>query len=163
LNVCRALTFFILLVKYSIQLKKMKISSHYKGKEQSFIKHRLLETYLERLFMIIGQHESRIRYVDWFAGPWKAESDDLRDTSIAISLGLMKACQENLEKKGKNVRFQALFIEKNIESYKKLNSFLQTESTEEVSADSLHGDFYSLSPDGHPKCPTYGHLSLPHL
>jgi len=141
----------------------MKISSHYKGKEQSFIKHRLLETYLERLFMIIGQHESRIRYVDWFAGPWKAESDDLRDTSIAISLGLMKACQENLEKKGKNVRFQALFIEKNIESYKKLNSFLQTESTEEVSADSLHGDFYSLSPDGHPKCPTYGHLSLPHL
>lgn len=122
----------------------MKIPNHYKGKEQAFIKHRLLETYLERLFMIIGQHESQIRYVDCFAGPWNTESDDLSDTSIAISLRLMKACQESLKKMGRNVRFQALFIEKDLESYKKLNSFLQTHSTEEVSADSMHGDFYSL-------------------
>jgi len=70
----------------------MKIPDHYIGKEQAFIKHRLLETYLERLFMIIGQHESQIRYVDCFAGPWNTESDDLSDTSIAISLRLMKAC-----------------------------------------------------------------------
>ncbi len=34
----------------------MKIPNQYIGKEQAFIKHRL-ETYLERLFMIIGQHE----------------------------------------------------------------------------------------------------------
>ncbi len=125
----------------------MKISSHYKGKEQSFIKHRLLETYLERLFMIIGQHENRIRYVDCFAGPWKAETDDLKDTSIAISLSIMKSCHESLRKQGKNIRFKALFIEKNIESYKRLDSFLKKESTEEVSAESLHGDFYSLRSD----------------
>ncbi len=68
-------------------------------------------------------------------------------TSPAISLRLMKGCQESLEKRGKKVRFQALFIEKNMESYKRLNSFLQTESTEEVGADSLHGDFYSLRYD----------------
>ena len=125
----------------------MKISSHYKGKEQSFIKHRLLETYLERLFMIIGQHENRIRYVDCFAGPWKAETDDLKDTSIAISLSIMKGCHKSLRKQGKNIRFKALFIEKNIESYKRLDSFLKKESTEEVSAESLHGDFYSLRSD----------------
>ncbi len=125
----------------------MKISSYYKGKEQSFIKHRLLETYLERLFMIIGQHENRIRYVDCFAGPWKAETDDLKDTSIAISLSIMKSCHESLRKQGKNIRFKALFIEKNIESYKRLDSFLKKESTEEVSAESLHGDFYSLRSD----------------
>lgn len=125
----------------------MKISSYYKGKEQSFIKHRLLETYLERLFMIIGQHENWIRYVDCFAGPWKAETDDLKDTSIAISLSIMKSCHESLRKQGKNIRFKALFIEKNIESYKRLDSFLKKESTEEVSAESLHGDFYSLRSD----------------
>ena len=125
----------------------MKISSYYKGKEQSFIKHRLLETYLERLFMIIGQHENRIRYVDCFAGPWKAETDDLKDTSIAISLSIMKSCHESLRKQDKNIRFKALFIEKNIESYKRLDSFLKKESTEEVSAESLHGDFYSLRSD----------------
>ena len=125
----------------------MEIPQDYKGKEQSFIKHRLLETYLERLFMIIGQHENRIRYVDCFAGPWKAESDNLKDTSIAISLDIMKGCHESLKKYGRNVQFKALFIEKNIESYKRLNSFLKKEATEEVSAESLHGDFYSLRSD----------------
>lgn len=125
----------------------MKIPSHYKGKEQAFIKHKLLETYLERLFMIIGQHERQIRYVDCFAGPWNTESDDLRDTSIAISLRLMKACRESLKKMGKNVRFKALFIERDLKSYQKLNSFLQTQSTEKVNAESRHGDFYSLRSD----------------
>ncbi len=122
----------------------MKIPYHYKGKEQTFIKHKLLETYLERLFMIIGQHESQIRYVDCFAGPWNTESDDLSDTSIAISLRLMKACRESLKKRGKNVGFKALFIEKDPGSYEKLDLFLKTQSTEGVSADSMCGDFYPL-------------------
>ena len=125
----------------------MEIPQDYKGKEQSFIKHRLLKTYLERLFMIIGQYENRIRYVDCFAGPWKAESDNLKDTSIAISLDIMKGCHESLKKHGRNVQFKALFIEKNRESYKTLNSFLDKESTNEVCAESLHGDFYSLRSD----------------
>ena len=125
----------------------MEIPQDYKGKEQSFIKHRLLKTYLERLFMIIGQYENRIRYVDCFAGPWKAESDNLKDTSIAISLDIMKGCHESLKKYDRNVQFKALFIEKNRESYKMLNSFLDKESTNEVCAESLHGDFYSLRSD----------------
>ena len=125
----------------------MEILQDYKGKEHSFIKHRLLETYLERLFMIIGQHENQIRYVDCFAGPWKAESDNLKDTSIAISLDIMKGCHESLKKYDRNVQFKALFIEKNRESYKMLNSFLDKESTNEVCAESLHGDFYSLRSD----------------
>ena len=97
--------------------------------------------------MIIGQHENQIRYVDCFAGPWKAESDNLKDTSIAISLDIMKGCHESLKKQGKNIKFKALFIEKNRESYKTLNSFLDKESTDEVCAKSLHGDFYSLRSD----------------
>jgi three-Cys-motif partner protein len=125
----------------------MEIPDGYKGKEQSLIKHKLLEAYIQRLFMIIGQHEIRIRYVDCFAGPWKTESDNLKDTSIAISLGIMKGCHESLKKRGRNVQFKALFIEKNRESYKTLNSFLDKESTNEVCAESLHGDFYSLRSD----------------
>ena len=38
----------------------MEIPDDYKGREHSFIKHRLLEAYIQRLFMIIGQYESRI-------------------------------------------------------------------------------------------------------
>jgi len=125
----------------------MEIPDDYKGREHSFIKHRLLEAYIQRLFMIIGQYESRICFVDCFAGPWKAESDNLKDTSIAISLNIMKECYESLKKQGKKVQFKALYIEKNREAYKILNSFLNKESTNEVRAESLYGDFYSLRAD----------------
>lgn len=58
----------------------MKVPEQYKGREQSYFKHRLLEAYLERLFMIIGQHQPIICYVDCFAGPWSSQTDDLNDT-----------------------------------------------------------------------------------
>lgn len=47
----------------------MEESDLYKGREHSGIKHYLLESYLELLFMIIGQHEKRICYIDCFSGP----------------------------------------------------------------------------------------------
>lgn len=122
----------------------MEIPENYKGREQSLIKHRLLQTYLERLFMIIGQHESRILYVDCFAGPWMTDSENLEDTSIAISLNILKRCHESLNQLGKNVQFKALFIEKDMGSYNKLKSFLDEETTDAVCVESLHGDFYSL-------------------
>jgi hypothetical protein len=37
----------------------MEIPASYKGREQAFVKHTLLRAYLERLFMIVGQHEFR--------------------------------------------------------------------------------------------------------
>ena len=39
--------------------------SKYKGRQQAYIKHRLLETYLYKLFMIIGQRQGRM----WDAVP----------------------------------------------------------------------------------------------
>jgi len=48
----------------------MPVPESYRGREQAYVKHQLLRTYLERLFMIIGQYQSCIRYVDCFSGPW---------------------------------------------------------------------------------------------
>ena len=42
----------------------MEESDHYKGRDHSGIKHYLLECYLEMLFMIVGQYEKRICYID---------------------------------------------------------------------------------------------------
>jgi three-Cys-motif partner protein len=85
--------------------------SKYKGKEQGFRKHRLLEAYLERLFMIVGQHQQNICYVDCFAGPWHSESSDLEDTSIAVSLDIICKCRDGLRRIGRDVSFKALFVE----------------------------------------------------
>ena len=116
----------------------------YIGREQTFIKHNLLKSYLERLFMIVGKYQESISYVDCFAGSWQEGCDDLRDTSIAISLNIMKKCQEGLSQFGKNVQFNALYIEKDKESFDKLESFLAREEWGNVDAKALHGEFHEL-------------------
>ena len=96
----------------------MQIPESYHGREQAFVKHQLLETYLLRLFMIIGQYQKNIRYVDCFSGPWQEGCDDLQDTSIGIALKIIQKCREGLKQMGRNVTFQALFIEKNKNSFR---------------------------------------------
>lgn len=87
----------------------MKDSVNYKCREHSGIKHYLLETYIETLFMIIGQHEKRICYVDCFSGPWQESDENLSGTSIALSLNVMQKCCQSLRHIKRNVEFRALF------------------------------------------------------
>ena len=103
----------------------MDIPDPYKGREQAYFKHRLLEAYLERLFMIIGQHQSIISYVDCFAGPWQEHGANLEDTSIAISLNIIEKCRDGLHRFGKDVRFRALFVEQKVKSFQRLKNYLE--------------------------------------
>ena len=63
----------------------------YKEREPAFIKHTLLESYLETLVLTIGmgakgEGQAEICYVDCFAGPWGSDDENLDGTSIALSL-----------------------------------------------------------------------------
>jgi three-Cys-motif partner protein len=119
----------------------------YKGREQTYIKHTLLKTYLERLFMIIGQHEKIICYVDCFAGPWQDDSNELKDTSISISLDIMQKCRDGLQKFRKEVRFRALYIEKDEKAFDKLESFLNQQTLDGIETYALKGEFINLRSD----------------
>jgi three-Cys-motif partner protein len=125
----------------------MQESDQYKGREHSGVKHYLLENYLERLFMIIGQHERRICYIDCFSGPWKETDKNLAGTSIALSLDVMRKCRNSLQKLGKSVEFRALFVEKGIRAYKKLDAYLKEIHLDGITTDSMNGDFYDLRSD----------------
>jgi three-Cys-motif partner protein len=121
-----------------------KLPEHYKGREQAYIKHRLLKAYLERLFMIVGRHHKTICYVDCFAGPWQEKSEKLEDTSIAISLEIIHKCREGLKNLGNDVQFKALFIEEDPTAYSKLENFLASKKLEGLSTKTLHGEFIAL-------------------
>lgn len=120
------------------------IPKSYEGREQTYIKHSLLRSYLERLFMILGQFAKTICYVDCFAGPWQEQNADLKDTSIAISLEIMKKCREGLLKLGRDVCFRALFIEKDKNAYEKLKTFLVDEKISGIEPEAKHGMFHEL-------------------
>lgn len=106
----------------------------YRGKETSFIKHELLRAYLKRLFVIIGMSARKLGitelcYVDGFAGPWLDESDHLGSTSIAISLGILEECRQELQKQGRPVRIRALYVEKDGAAFARLEGYLRFSSS----------------------------------
>lgn len=121
----------------------MEIPAEYRGREHAYIKHTLLETYLYKLFMIVGQYQQTITYVDCLAGPWQDASEDLSDTSIGRSLVTMKKCFASLLVMNPNVRFRALFVEKDVKKYRRLKEYLETLETP-VETQSFHGEFDKL-------------------
>ncbi len=117
----------------------------FRGREAEYLKHELLKAYLEPLFMIIGQREQRIAFIDCSAGTWRKGGKDSDDTSVSISLDIMEQCHNALlEKFRKNVQFRALFIEKDKESFGRLEGLLESESRGGVEAQCLNGDFCDL-------------------
>lgn len=122
----------------------MKVPEVYRNREQAFVKHHLVRTYLERLFMIIGQSQHIIRYVDCFSGPWNEQDENLEDTSIGISLEIMRKCRDGLKTMGKSVSFRALFIEKDKRAFEKLEAYLSACAEPDVITTARNGDFFNL-------------------
>lgn len=128
------------------------IPYEYFGREQSYFKHQLLKAYLERLFMIVGQHQRTICYVDCFAGPWEAKGNDLQDTSIAVSLDIIRKCRDGLRVLRGDVRFKAVFVEKDPKAYARLKEYLDGRKDEGVETFSLNGEFIRLRQEILSKC-----------
>ena len=122
----------------------MPVPESYHGREQAYVKHQLLRAYLERLFMIIGQSQNCIRYVDCFSGPWQEGSENLQDTSIGIVLDIMLKCKGGLKQIGKDVNFHALFIENNKDAFTKLKVFLSQSTHQEIATEAQKGEFFDL-------------------
>jgi three-Cys-motif partner protein len=124
---------------------KTLVPPEYEGREQALVKHTLLESYLERLFHIVGlQRPVELCYVDCFAGPWGSESEDLSGTSIAISLSVLSSCKGQLAAKGIFTKVRALYVERNAAAFARLQSYLDKRAPPDVEAKALQGDFRSL-------------------
>jgi len=121
----------------------------YRGREQAYVKHQLLETYLEKLFLIVGLGAKRLgikelSYVDCFAGPWGDESESLDSTSIAISLRVLTKCRTALLALGVDLVFRALYVEKDRRAFERLKQYLANREADGVDAEALQGDFIDL-------------------
>ena len=124
----------------------------YDGREQAFIKHALLKGYMEKLFFIVGGAARKVgrielRFVDCFAGPWGDESDDLKGTSIAISLHTLDVVRQRLGRLGVSANIHALYIEKDAKSFAKLQDFLSSNTPSGIDAKAWRGDFVAMRAD----------------
>lgn len=125
----------------------MEIDELYRGREHSYIKHELLKGYLEILLSIVAVSGVRnFAYVDCFAGPWGADSDDLSGTSIAISLEILSQVRQKLER-DRNVRgleFRAIYVEESKRRYRRLSNYLNEHCPPGIQCRALHGDYSGL-------------------
>lgn len=108
----------------------MTVPEQYKGREQSYLKHRVLEEYLLGWGIKLGsvaQRGRRVRlcYVDGFAGPWQAKDAALADTSIAIGLDALEAAITTWRSKGVEIDVDAFFVEKDARAFAELDRFLR--------------------------------------
>lgn len=80
----------------------------YLDREQSRIKHAILDKYLQRFAIIVGKHWKGIIYVDGFSGPWNTISSDFADSSFAIALKQLRNAKETVRQnfQGKDLAIQ---------------------------------------------------------
>ena len=111
----------------------------YVGREQTLVKHFILRKYLERFAHIIGFHWNTITYVDCFSGPWKAQAEDLKDTSFSIALKELRKARTTHEERGKSIRLRCMFLEKDPAAYAKLKQF--ADEVSDVELQTRKGEF----------------------
>ncbi|MCC7291472.1 MAG: three-Cys-motif partner protein TcmP [Phycisphaerales bacterium] len=100
----------------------------YAGREQTLVKHYILEHYLERFAHIVGSAWDAITYVDCFSGPWNARSERLEDSSFAVALAQLRAARTNLTdlKRARGrplLELRCYFLEKDAAAFTKLREF----------------------------------------
>lgn len=110
----------------------MTSDSLYHGREQSQVKHLILQKYLKRFALIIGSWADSITYIDCFSGPWESRSANYEDTSFAIAIGELRKARDQLAVRDRKVALRCCFIEENHAAFEKLNAFAETVADIEI-------------------------------
>lgn len=104
----------------------------YVGREQTYVKHFVLDSYLERFAHIVGAFWDTITYVDCFSGPWNAQSNQLDDSSFSIALKQLRKAKADLADHGRSVSLRCFFLEKDEAAYERLKNFADETKDAEV-------------------------------
>ncbi len=123
------------------------IPQSYEGREQAFIKHTILEKYLGQLTSILSVSADNtlyFTYIDCFAGPWQDDTEAIENTSIAISLRVLRKCADSAESRGFKIKIKAIYIEKDELAFKRLDKYLLENTPRGIESIAIEGDFVSL-------------------
>ena len=129
----------------------------YIDREQTQVKHIILENYLERFAIIVGSRWDTITYVDCFSGPWKVKSEKFDDSSFVIALEqLRKARDIHKKQTGKTLKLRCFFLEKTPSAYAKLKRFADQQDdvkieTKNKKLENAIPDILNFVQDGGPK------------
>lgn len=111
----------------------------YEDREQTRVKHYILERYLERFAFIIGSWANAITYVDGFSGPWDSHATDLSDSSFSVAIEQLRKARTALEANGKTLKTRCFFVERSRSAYQKLKAF--ADGVRDMEIETKYGEF----------------------
>jgi len=114
-------------------------SSPYEDREQTEVKHQILQRYLSAFVPIVGDWASDIAYIDCLAGPWRSVDPSLKDTSFSRAVEVLRSTRKVLADRGKAPTMRCLFIEKEPGPFQRLKKFC--DETRDVEAIPENWDF----------------------
>ena len=117
----------------------------YRGREQTYLKHFLLEHYLERVGYVIGSTFGSFVYVDGFSGPWQSGDEAFEDTSFMIAIRTLRRVQEGLGRIGRSPRIECLFVEKDSKTFDALQGAIA--ATTDIKVKAIPGAFEDVIPE----------------
>lgn len=127
-----------------------RVPFEYEGREQTYLKHRVLSNYLVAWAMKRGSaarfKKVRLWYVDCFAGPWQAQDENLTDTSVCIGLNALETAAETWQQQGAEVTLSAIFVETDDRAFERLSAYL-TGRRGRVETFPLHSEFGNAVPE----------------
>ena len=107
----------------------------------AWVKHWMLQRYLERLILKVGRRWKRFVYIDGYAGPWKSQTQDLSDTSFGCAIAVMRACQAKLAEQGVQLPMRAVFFERNKLRAARLQKYAAENSSPQLTIEAFRADF----------------------
>lgn len=118
----------------------------YRGREQTYLKHFLLQHYLERVGYVVGSTFGSLVYIDAFSGPWKAADPAFDDTSFMIAIKTLRKVRSDLAERGsKPPSIRCVFVEKDPESFSKLKTALK--AVDDIEVKLIPGAFEDSIPE----------------
>lgn len=115
------------------------LSALYREREQTEVKHRCLERYLQAAVRILGSWSDDLVYVDTCAGPWRANGENLEDTSFSRAIEVLKVAKQDLAARGRHPSIRCLLIEKDDDAYTQLEEYATKQT--EIEVVPKHWDF----------------------
>ncbi|MFY0535486.1 hypothetical protein [Nannocystis pusilla] len=78
----------------------------YRRREAAYVKHYVLDHYLQKLAFKIGHFQpgTTLNYIDGFSGPWQQATEELRDTSPHVALTQLCKAREELRARSNELR-----------------------------------------------------------
>lgn len=115
----------------------------YRGREQAFVKHTVLQHYVRELALKVGQYApgTTLNYVDGFSGPYDhgVALGDERPTSPFVALSTLRDVREQLRARQTPFVARGMFVEAKKESHERLVTLCGRWKDVETLA--VHGEF----------------------